>query len=88
MSYDTLIPSIPIIISYLISYTCYKKNLIKKRLHINIWNLAMLLTFIVSGLGGFLFWHVEFGITMLFVGLFHLHTYWKSTKKMLNPVGG
>ena len=105
MGYDILIPSIPIIIGYLMTYACYQKNLIKKRLHINIWNLAILMTFLVSGLGGFLlvilmelgltspissqllYWHVEFGITMIFVGLFHLHTYWNSTKKLLNPVG-
>lgn len=107
MGYETLLPSIPVIIGYLVTYTCYKKNLIKKRLHINIWNLAILLTFLVSGLGGFflvilmdlgvtspvngqlLYWHVEFGITMILVGLFHIHTYWHSTKKMLNlNVGG
>lgn len=102
MGYETFIPSIPVIISYLVTYTCYKKNIIKKRVHISIWNLAILLTFLVSGLGGFflvilmdlgltspvngqlLYWHVEFGITMIFVGLFHIHTYWNSTKKMLN----
>lgn len=105
MGYDILIPSIPIIIGYLTTYTCYKKNLIKKRFHINIWNLAILLTFLVSGLGGFLlmilldlgltspisgqllYWHVEFGVTMILVGLFHIHTYWNSTKKLLNPAG-
>ncbi|UTB31847.1 MAG: hypothetical protein NKF70_10065 [Methanobacterium sp. ERen5] len=99
MGYETLIPSIPIIIGYLVTYTGYKKNLLKKRTHISIWNLAILLTFLVSGLGGFflvilmdlglsspvngqlLYWHVEFGITMIFVGLFHIHTYWNSTKK-------
>ncbi len=100
MGYDILIPSIPVIIVYLSTYTCYKMDLIKKRLHINIWNLAILLTFLVTGLGGFilmilldlgvsspfsaqlLYWHVEFGITMVFVGLFHIHTYWNSTKNL------
>jgi len=106
MAYDTLIPSIPIIICYLATYICYKKKIIKRRIHINIWNIAILLTFLVSGLGGFilvilmdlglkspissqlLYWHVEFGITMIFVGMFHIHSYWHSTKKMLNPIGG
>lgn len=105
MGYDVLIPSIPIIIGYLLTYTCYKKDLIKKRLHVSLWNLAILLTFLVSGLGGFvllflldlgvsspisaqlLYWHVEFGITMILVGLFHIHTYWNSTKNLFKPPG-
>jgi hypothetical protein len=30
-----------------------------------------------------LFWHVELGITMTLVTVFHFHIYWKSTKKTL-----
>lgn len=100
MGYDILIPSIPIIIGYLSTYACYKMDLIKKLTHIHLWNLAILLTFLVSGLGGLillilldfginspisaqlLYWHVEFGITMVIVGLFHIHTYWNSTKNL------
>jgi hypothetical protein len=83
------------------TYALYKMKLIKKGLHISLWNIILLASFIISGGAGFilmilmemgivstinfglLFWHVELGITMTLVAVFHFHIYWKSTKKTL-----
>lgn len=101
MVYEILIPSVPFLGAYLATYILYKKKIIKKAFHVNLWNFILLLSFIVSGGAGFiltvlmemgiissinlglLYWHVEFGITLTLVTLFHLHTYWKTTKKTL-----
>jgi hypothetical protein len=34
-----------------------------------------------------LYWHIEFGIAMFWIALFHMHSYWKSSKgkNSLNP---
>jgi hypothetical protein len=32
---------------------------------------------------GLMYWHVELGITLVLVALFHHHTYLKGTKRML-----
>ncbi|MBI5459646.1 MAG: hypothetical protein U2P34_12015 [Methanobacterium sp.] len=100
MIYDIIIPTLPFIGGYLFTYSLYRLNLIKKAMHINVWNLIILLAFIVSGGAGFillillelgvslpispqlLYWHVELGLTLALVTIFHLHTYWKSSKKM------
>ncbi len=31
---------------------------------------------------GLLYWHVEFGITMVLVTLFHISIYWKNTRRL------
>ena len=54
MSYDLLIPTLPFIGIYLITYTFYKFKIIKKGLHINLWNFIIGLAFIISGVAGFL----------------------------------
>ncbi len=100
MIYDMIIPTLPFILGYLFTYSLYKLDLIKKAIHINVWNLIILGAFIVSGGAGFiliillelgvslpissqlLYWHVELGLTLALVTIFHLHTYWKSSKKM------
>jgi hypothetical protein len=100
MVYDILLPSVPVLVGYLLSYTLYRADLIKKSLHVNIWNLIIGASFLISGLAGFillilldlgislpvsaqlLYWHVEFGITVAIVTIFHFHTYWKSSKTM------
>ncbi len=101
MGYEMLIPSLPFLGAYIATYALYKGGLIKKALHVNLWNFILLASFIISGGAGFLlmilmemgivstinfgllFWHVELGITMVLITLFHFHTYWKSTKKTL-----
>jgi membrane protein implicated in regulation of membrane protease activity len=97
MVYDIIIPAIPVIGGYLFTYGLYRLNLIRKSLHINIWNLIIGAAFIISAGAGFLllfmldfgvalpispqllYWHVELGITLALVTVFHFHTYWKSS---------
>ena len=101
MVYETIIPSIPFIAGYLCTYVLYKRGLIRKSIHVNLWNLILFSAFFITALAGFvlmvllqlgvitsfnlgfLYWHVEFGITMAMVTVFHIITYWKSTKKTL-----
>jgi hypothetical protein len=101
MVYETLIPSIPFIAGYLCTYVLYKGGLIKKSIHVNIWNSILFSAFLITAVAGFvlmillelgvimpfnlglLYWHVELGVTMTLVTVFHIHTYWKSTKKTL-----
>ena len=101
MVYETILPSIPFIAGYLTTYTLYKRGLIKKIIHVNIWNLILFSAFLITALAGFvlmvllelgvitsfnfglLYWHVELGITMALVTVFHIITYWKSTKKTI-----
>lgn len=103
MIYDMIIPTLPFIVGYLFTYSLYRLNLIKKAIHINVWNLIILVSFIVSGGAGFiliillelgvalpispqlLYWHVELGLTLALVTIFHFHTYWKSSRTMFFP---
>lgn len=103
MSYEVLIPTLPFIGGYLTTYTLYKFKIIKKILHINIWNFIIGLAFLIAGGAGFLllilmalgmittinhtlmYWHVEVGISLTLITIFHFHTYWKSAKNMFIP---
>lgn len=52
MSYDTILIATPLIIGYLVSFALYRSNTIKKGLHIRIWNIIFLITFLlVVGMG-------------------------------------
>jgi hypothetical protein len=100
MVYEMLIPSLPFLGLYLATFALYKGGIIKKALHVHLWNFIILLAFLISGGAGFLlmilmemgfvspinfdlmYWHVELGITLVLVTLFHFHIYWKSSKKM------
>ncbi len=100
MVYETLIPSIPFVGGYLVTYTLYKTGLIKKSLHVNLWNFILFSAFLVTACAGFvlmvllelgiitsinsglLYWHVESGITMALVTVFHIIIYWKSTRRL------
>lgn len=100
MVYDMILPALPFIGGYLFTYSLYRIDLIKKSLHINIWNFVIGLAFLVSAGAGFillilmefgvklpissdlLYWHVEMGITLALVTIFHFHTYWKSARAM------
>ena len=104
MVYDMIIPALPFIGGYLLTYGLYRMNLIKKALHINIWNLIIGLTFLISAGASFIllllmdfgvalpispqlfYWHVEMGISLALVTIFHFHTYWKSSKTMFVPI--
>ena len=100
MVYETVIPSIPFVVGYIVTYTLYKAGLIKKSIHVNLWNFILFSAFLVTALAGFvlmvllelgiitsinlglLYWHVEFGITMALVTVFHIIIYWKSTRRL------
>lgn len=95
MVYDLILPSIPFIAGYLVTYLLYKKRLIKKSIHVNIWNFIIGIAFLICAGGGFLllillelgitlpinfglmYWHVELGITLALVAVFHHHVYLK-----------
>jgi hypothetical protein len=103
MVYDMILPALPFIGGYLFTYSLYRMDLIKKALHINIWNFIIGAAFLISGGAGFilllfmefgvkspinpqlLYWHVELGVTLALVTIFHFHTYWKSSKTMFFP---
>ena len=104
MSYDVLIPVLPFIGAYLITFSLYKLNIFKKVVHINLWNFIIGLAFLVSGGAGFLllilmalgiklsginhelmYWHVEIGLTLTLITVFHLRDYWRSARKMFIP---
>jgi hypothetical protein len=89
-------------IFYFITYTLSKKKRIKTSHHRKIWNVILLITFLVSGIFGIilailisygirltfysdlLFWHVEFGIAMAIISIFHISWYWKYFKRIVN----
>jgi len=100
MVYDMLIPSIPVIVGYLSTFILFRRGLIRKSLHVNIWNFVIGVAFLISGGAGFLlmvlmeigvklpispqllYWHIELGITLALVTVFHFHTYWKTSRTM------
>jgi hypothetical protein len=96
---------IPILIvlslCYAITYTFARKKRITLIQHRKIWNVLLLITFLVSGIFGLilaitistgfrlsfyatlLFWHVEFGIAMATISIFHIAWHWNYYKKMV-----
>lgn len=54
MGYEIIIPSLPFLGAYIATYALYKGGLIKKALHINLWNFILMASFIISGGAGFL----------------------------------
>jgi len=101
MEYEILAVSLPIIVFYIITYGLYRMGLVKKRWHVNLWNLIIFIAFVVSGIGGFilllmlengvktpfnhqlLYWHVEAGIGLVIVTIFHFHYYKGSVRRIL-----
>ncbi|HIH61474.1 MAG TPA: hypothetical protein HA298_02135 [Methanobacteriales archaeon] len=93
MEYEILIPSMLVIGLYIITYGLYKKGLVNRRWHVNLWNLIIFIAFIISGIGGFillfmleyglkapfnqqlLYWHVEAGVGLVIITIFHFHYY-------------
>jgi hypothetical protein len=88
-------------IFYFLTFFLSKKKKIKRIQHRKIWNIILLVTFLVSGIIGLilailisngiklsfytdlLFWHVEFGIAMAIISLFHIAWHWNYYKKMV-----
>ena len=87
---------------YFITYSLSKKKKIIIVQHRKIWNIILLITFLISGIFGIilailisygirltfysdlLFWHVEFGIAMAIISIFHIAWHWKYFKKIVN----
>ena len=75
---------------YVVSFAAYKTKLIRVATHRKVWNVLLLVTFLVTAVFGLilairrdylllfnsrinlLFWHVEAGVVMTVVSLFHL----------------
>lgn len=86
---------------YSVTSILSKKTKIKGAQHKKIWNVLLLITFLVSGIFGIvlailisygirlsfyvdlLFWHVEFGIAMAIISIFHVTWHWNYYKKMI-----
>lgn len=85
---------------YLVTYLLSIKGIIRVVTHRRLWNMALLLSFLVSAVLGIilivqinfgidfglpfdtLFWHVETGIAMGGIGIFHVIWHWTYFKKM------
>jgi hypothetical protein len=101
MPYDLVPISLALIVAYIFTYTLYKKKVIHRALHVRIWNILILVTFLVSAIAGIilialiewgitvylspslLFWHVDIGIALFAISIFHIHCYWKSFRKVI-----
>ena len=86
---------------YFVTFTLSKKKKIKITQHRKIWNVLLLITFLISGIFGItlallisygirlsfysdlLFWHVEFGISMAIISIFHIAWHWKYYKRII-----
>ena len=96
-----LVPiSLFLILLYFITHILSKKKIISIVNHRKIWNLLLLVTFLISGLLGILlvikinfgiviplpfntlFWHVEVGIAMFVISIFHTFWHWAYFKNM------
>ncbi len=89
-SYHFLLICIIVILAYSATYTLVKSNILPLNVHKMTWNLALLATFLISGVLGlilaflvdyklsidwyrnFLWLHVEFGIAMAIILIFHI----------------
>ncbi len=94
MTYHLVPISLFLIILYAISRILLKKKIINIITHKKIWNILLLITFLISGILGILliikinfnittpsrfnslFWHVEVGIAMFVICVFHVIERW------------
>ncbi len=102
--YNLLEIGIITLILYSLSWLFTKYYLISKRLHKRIWNVILLISFIISCFLGiiliiqinygiwpalkseFLYWHVQVGIVMTLVGLFHALWHINYFKKIFSRI--
>jgi hypothetical protein len=98
--YHLLPISLFLIILYLITHILSKKKIISIVNHRKIWNILLLITFLISGILGILlvirinfgivvslpfkilFWHVEAGIAMFVISIFHALWHWAYFKNL------
>jgi len=99
--YHLLPISLLLILLYSISHILSKKKIISIVNHRKIWNILLLITFLISGILGILlilrinfgwiiplpfnilFWHVEVGIAMFAISIFHISWHWTYFKNIL-----
>lgn len=90
MTYHLLPISLFLIFLYLMTYLLSKEKIISVIIHRKIWNILLLISFLISGVLGILliikinfgiknvlplnvlFWHVEIGIVMFVICVFHI----------------
>ena len=93
MRYHLIESAVVLIVLYLISWILSKRHVITISMHRKIWNILLFISFLISGLLGLLLvvrlnyrvpmpfwitrWHVEIGIPMLVIGVFHLIWHWR-----------
>ena len=98
-TYHALPITLSLIVLYFISFILSKLKIISLITHKKIWNVFLLIAFLISGFSGMLliirlnsnfvipwpfnllFWHVETGIAMFIISLFHIierRTYFKN----------
>jgi len=100
-TYHLLSISLILILLYFITHILSKKKIISVVNHRKIWNILLLITFLISGILGILlvikinfdiaiplpfnilFWHVEVGIAMTIISIFHILWHWVYFKNML-----
>ena len=80
MIYDFITISFLLILAYCGSYALYRENFIKKAVHIRLWNILILFTFLVSaGAGLVLLCLVEYGLVLpINQSLLYWHRVWHS----------
>ncbi|MCK5084660.1 MAG: hypothetical protein KAQ64_03330, partial [Candidatus Pacebacteria bacterium] len=99
-TYHLLSISLVLILLYFITHILSKKKIVSIVSHRKIWNVLLLLTFLVSGIFGILlvikinfgiaiplpfnilFWHVEIGIAMFVISIFHTLWHWTYFKNL------
>ena len=101
MPYDLIFLSVILILAYIISHILSKEKIIKVVTHKRIWNVLLLLSFLVVGITGILlvirinygftanppfnimYWHVEVGIVMTLISIFHIIWHYPYFKAIL-----
>ncbi len=99
--YNLILISVIILIAYAISFIASRKKIIGVLAHRKMWNVFLLITFLVSAILGLLlviqlnfgivfplpfnmlFWHVEAGIVMAIITIFHISWHWPYFKHIL-----
>lgn len=101
MVYNFSLITITLLILYSITYILSKTNKIKIITHRKIWNILLLITFLIMGILGIilvlniqyktgiklpfrvLYLHVEAGIAMTIIAIFHILWHWPYFKSIL-----
>ena len=99
-SYYLLTISVIVFVAYIISFFLSRISIIKKSTHKKVWNLLLLITFLITAILGIilviqinyklnfplinkiLIWHVNFGISMTIIAIFHLSWHLKYFKNI------